>query len=89
MVDSYFYLNRTEIMLNRWIFLVMMVDLLVDFIFLFILEEEHMDFSLDGMQIYFAYSSVYPEHLNFMKEIKLAFDSCDHIVCFNLRLRYI
>ncbi|XP_058784056.1 general transcription and DNA repair factor IIH helicase subunit XPD-like [Vicia villosa] len=39
-----------------------------------------MEFSLDGLKIYFPYSSVYQEQLNFMKEIKLALDTGDHTI---------
>lgn len=44
------------------------------------LQEGQMNFSLDGLKIHFPYSNVYPEQLNFMKEIKLALDIGDHAV---------
>ncbi|CAK8565673.1 unnamed protein product [Lathyrus sativus] len=39
-----------------------------------------MIFSLEDLTIQFPYSNVYPEQLNFMKEIKLALDTGDHTV---------
>jgi DNA excision repair protein ERCC-2 len=37
-----------------------------------------MEFDLEGLHVYFPYEHIYPEQLEYMRELKASLDACGH-----------